>query len=91
MLWHAHRLSFVLGSITTPEGDKMCIRDSYNWERIPLVCFKSSHHEIPLLSKVKCLQDAYNNILSNFANQKMCIRDRAGGCGPGPGGQKRLD
>ena len=41
----------------------------YNWERIPLVCFKSSHHEIPLLSRVKCLQDAYNNILSNFANQ----------------------
>lgn len=40
-----------------------------NWGRIPLVCFKSSHHEIPLLAKVKCLQDAYNNILSNFANQ----------------------
>lgn len=30
----------------------------YNWERIPLVCFKSSHHEIPLLSRVRCLQDA---------------------------------
>lgn len=44
-------------------------RTGYNWERIPLVCFKSSHHEIPLLSKVKCLQDAYNDILSNFANQ----------------------
>ena len=42
---------------------------SYNWERIPLVCFKSSHHEIPLLSRVRCLQDAYNNIISNFANQ----------------------
>ena len=41
----------------------------YNWERIPLVCFKSSHHEIPLLSRVKCLQDAYNDVLSNFANQ----------------------
>lgn len=41
----------------------------YNWKRIPLVCFKSSHHEIPLLSRVKCLQDAYNDILSNFTNQ----------------------
>jgi SPP1 family phage portal protein len=41
----------------------------YNWERIPLICFKSSHHEIPLLSRVKCLQDAYNDVLSNFANQ----------------------
>lgn len=57
-------------------GDYMTVTDpatgavsGYNWERIPLICFKSSHHEIPLLSKVKCLQDAYNNILSNFANQ----------------------
>lgn len=33
------------------------------------MCFKSSQHEIPLLSKVKCLQDAYNSIVSNFANQ----------------------
>ena len=41
----------------------------YNWERIPLVCFKSSSHELPLLSRVKCLQDAYNSVLSNFANQ----------------------
>lgn len=41
----------------------------YNWERIPLVCFKSSHHELPLLSRVKCLQDAYNVVLSNFTNQ----------------------
>lgn len=41
----------------------------YNWERIPLVCFKSSHHEIPLLCRVKCLQDAYNDLLSTFANQ----------------------
>lgn len=40
-----------------------------NWGRIPLVCFKSSHHEIPLLSRVKCLQDAYNDVLSNFVNR----------------------
>ena len=51
---------------TDPQTGK---ETSYNWERIPLVCFKSSHHEIPLLSRVKCLQDAYNNIISNFANQ----------------------
>lgn len=46
---------------TGPEG--------YHWGRIPLVCFKSSHHELPLLSRVKCLQDAYNDILSDFANR----------------------
>lgn len=55
--------------IITRQDDETGKVDGYNWERIPLVCFKSSHHEIPLLSKVKCLQDAYNNILSNFANQ----------------------
>lgn len=41
----------------------------YNWSRVPLVCFKSSHHELTLLSRVKCLQDAYNDILSNFTNR----------------------
>ena len=55
--------------IITRQDDETGKVEGYNWERIPLVCFKSSHHEIPLLSKVKCLQDAYNNILSNFANQ----------------------
>ena len=33
------------------------------------MCFKSSHHEIPLLSRVKCLQDAYNDVISSFVNQ----------------------
>lgn len=42
---------------------------AHDWGRIPLVCFKSSHHELPLLSRVKCLQDAYNDLLSNFADQ----------------------
>ena len=54
------------------------------------MCFKSSHHEIPLLSRVKCLQDAYNNIISNFANQMeedihstiLVIKNYDGG-GPG--------
>ena len=55
--------------IITGEDPESGEVQGYNWGRIPLVCFKSSHHEIPLLAKVKCLQDAYNNILSNFANQ----------------------
>lgn len=41
----------------------------WNWERVPLVCFKSSQHELPLLSRVKCLQDALNTVLSDFANR----------------------
>ena len=55
--------------IITSEDPESGEVQGHNWGRIPLVCFKSSHHEIPLLAKVKCLQDAYNNILSNFANQ----------------------
>lgn len=40
----------------------------YNWERMPLVCFKANHRETPLLCRVKCLQDALNLMLSNFVN-----------------------
>ena len=40
----------------------------YNWERMPLVCFKANHRETPLLRRVKCLQDALNLMLSNFVN-----------------------
>lgn len=40
----------------------------YNWERMPLVCFKANHRETPLLHRVKCLQDALNLMLSNFVN-----------------------
>lgn len=41
---------------------------AYNWERIPLICFKYNHREQPLLCRVKCLQDALNLMLSNFLN-----------------------
>lgn len=59
--------------IITQQDDETGKVEGYNWERIPLVCFKSSHHEIPLLSKVKCLQDAYSNQLDyvDAAARKM--------------------
>lgn len=40
----------------------------YNWEKLPLICFKYNHRELPLLCRVKCLQDALNLMLSNFTN-----------------------
>ncbi len=59
----------------TPSGAYITVADAntgketgYNWERIPLVCFKRNHREIPLLCNVKCLQDALNLMLSNFVN-----------------------
>lgn len=38
----------------------------YNWDRVPLIPFKSNSACVPLLKKCKCLQDAINKILSEF-------------------------
>lgn len=39
-----------------------------NWADIPLVPFKRNRHEQPLICKVKCLQDALNQLTSWFAD-----------------------
>lgn len=39
-----------------------------NWERIPLIPIKYNEQEIPLLNKVKSLQDGINIMLSDFEN-----------------------
>ena len=40
----------------------------HNWQRVPLVAFKSNSSCIPLLRKCKSLQDGINQILSEFAD-----------------------
>ncbi len=40
----------------------------FNWSRIPLIPIKYNEQEIPLLKKVKTLQDGINTILSDFEN-----------------------
>lgn len=40
----------------------------FNWERIPLIPLKCNEDEIPLLKKVKSLQDGINIMLSEFEN-----------------------
>lgn len=40
----------------------------YNWDRVPLIPFKVSNTETPLLKKCKSLQDGINEILSNFGD-----------------------
>lgn len=40
----------------------------YNWNRIPLIPFKCSSTETPLLKKCKSLQDGINTVLSNFGD-----------------------
>ena len=39
-----------------------------NWERIPLIPFKYNKQEIPLIRRVKPLQDGINTMLSDFEN-----------------------
>ena len=40
----------------------------YNWTKVPLIPFKYNTSEIPLIRDVKCLQDALNQVLSDFQN-----------------------
>lgn len=39
-----------------------------NWQRIPLIVFKFNSKEIPLIRRVKSLQDGINSMLSDFQN-----------------------
>lgn len=43
-------------------------QEEFKWGRIPIVAFKYNEGEIPLICKVKCLQDAINLMLSDFMN-----------------------
>lgn len=52
--------------VTTEDNEGNAI--SLNWERVPLVPFKYNHKEIPLIKRVKSLQDGVNEILSDFDN-----------------------
>ena len=40
----------------------------WNWSKVPLIPFKYNNKEIPLINRVKSLQDGINAILSDFQN-----------------------
>ena len=42
--------------------------NEYTWDRLPIIPFKYNNKEIPLIRGVKCLQDALNQVLSDFQN-----------------------
>ena len=44
-------------------GDKL-----FNWNRLPIIPFKYNQKEIPLIRATKSLQDALNQVLSDFQN-----------------------
>lgn len=39
-----------------------------NWQKIPLIPFKANEDELPLIRRVKSLQDALNTLYSNYAD-----------------------
>lgn len=60
--------------LQNPSGSYVTVEDdannpkAYNWDRIPIIAFKYNDEEIPLICKVKSLQDAINTTLSDFQN-----------------------
>lgn len=52
-----------------PHSDYLYVNDKgYNWDRLPIIPFKYNSKEIPLIRGVKPLQDALNQVLSDFQN-----------------------
>ena len=52
-----------------PHSDYLYVKEKgYNWNRLPLIPFKYNSKEIPLIRGVKPLQDALNQVLSDFQN-----------------------
>ena len=52
------------------------LEQGYNWDRVPLIPFKSNSFEIPLINRCKSIQDAINVIMSDFVNG---MEENAGG------------
>jgi SPP1 family phage portal protein len=51
--------------ITVNTGEQV---EAYNWDRLPLICFKYNKEETPLIRRVKSLQDGINLLMSDFQN-----------------------
>lgn len=64
----------LLDDTETLSSDYMVLKNAdgaaigYNWGRVPIIAFKYNDEEVPLISKVKSLQDAINMTLSDFQN-----------------------
>lgn len=52
-----------------PHSDYLYVGDQgFNWNKLPIIPFKYNSKEIPLIRNVKTLQDALNQVLSDFQN-----------------------
>jgi len=68
--WFAGHL---VKDVTKSQTSYITIRDGenelgMNWQRTPLIPFKFNNKEIPLIKRVKSLQDGINVMLSDFEN-----------------------
>ena len=43
----------------------------YNWDKVPLIPFRFNADEIPLIKRVKSLQDGINTLISTFENNML--------------------
>lgn len=65
-VWDAGRL---IPDVTKKDTSYLQLNGkAYNWQKIPLIAFRCNPRELPLLLRVKCLQDALNKLMSNFAD-----------------------
>lgn len=48
--------------------DETGVTQGFNWNRVPLIPLKVNEQEIPLIKRVKSLQDGINVMLSDFEN-----------------------
>lgn len=59
----------LIPDVEQPDANYITINgEAFNWDRVPLVAFKYNNRELPLISRVKCLQDALNELLSNYSD-----------------------
>lgn len=59
----------LIEDVEHPHGYYAYVGDKgFTWEKIPLIAFKANAREIPLIKKVKCLQDALNLMQSDLTN-----------------------
>lgn len=59
----------LIEDVENPSGYYAYIGEQgFNWTQVPLVCFKANAKEISLITRVKGLQDALNDITNNLLN-----------------------
>lgn len=52
-------------------SDETVTVEPLQWGRVPLIAFKSSDLEVPIITRAKTIQDAINVMLSDFQNNMM--------------------